>query len=99
VLGPEPQAAGLVGVLSQETMDRSKIVNGTVHGVFIRLKPLDEDASHRQAELGALFPVAADFPIEALEVDPLARFHNGTIQQSRQFFVSHPNLRHGYPLD
>jgi hypothetical protein len=61
-----PQAAGLVGALSQQTIDRSKIVNCTVHGVFDCLEPLDEDAGHRQAELSAPSPIAADFSIEAL---------------------------------
>jgi hypothetical protein len=77
----------------------SEILDGAVRGMICRREPLDEDADHRCAELGARFSVAADFPIKTLEVDPLTRFHHSAIQHSRQFFVSHPNLRHGYPLD
>ena len=78
----------------------SEIVNrAAVHGMIDRLKSLDENAGHFQAELRALFSIAANFPIEAFEVDPLTRFHRGAIQHSSQFFVSHPNLRHGYPLE
>jgi hypothetical protein len=32
-------------------------------------------------------------------VNPLPRFHYRAIQHSRQLFVSHPNLRHGHPLE
>jgi hypothetical protein len=77
-------------------MDISEIVNGTVDVMIDRFKPLDEDAYHRRTKLSALFPIAANFPIEALTVDPLTRFQHRAIQHSRQFFVSHPNLRHGY---
>ena len=77
----------------------SKIVNGAAHGVIDRLKPLNEDADHCPAELRALFSIAANFPIEAFEVDQLTRFHHRAIQHSRQFFVSHPNLRHVCPLE
>jgi hypothetical protein len=45
----------------------------------------------------ARFPVAADLPIEALEMNPLACSHNRAIQNFRQFVVSHPNLTQGHP--
>jgi hypothetical protein len=89
----------LVGALAQEIMDMSKITNCTVDSMIDRPKPLDEDTGHRHAELGALFSIAANLPIEALEVNPFACFHHRAIQHSRQFFVGHPNLRHGYPLE
>jgi hypothetical protein len=75
-------------------MDVSEFVNGTVDGEIDHFKPLDKDTDHRWAELGALFSIAADFPIEALEVNPLIHLHHRAIQHSCQFFVSHPNLWH-----
>ena len=77
---------------------KSKIVNHTVYVIIDRLEPLDENAGHCQAELGARFSIMAHLPIEAFEVRPLTRFRHGAIQHARQFFVRHPDLRHGCPL-
>src|ERR1700730_14610086 len=80
-------------------MDMSKIVNGAVHGMIDRLELLDEDADHCKDEPRALFSIAYKFRIEAFEIDAPTRFHHRAIQHTRQFFVSHPNLRHGCPLE
>ena len=93
------QVCGLVDALAEETMDKSKIVNHTVYVIIDRLEPLDENAGHCQAELGARFSIMAHLPIEAFEVRPLTSFRHGAIQHARQFFVRHPNLRHGCPLE
>jgi hypothetical protein len=61
------------------------------------LEPLNEDADQCRAQFRALFPVAAYFSIETFQVNSLARFGHATVQHSRQFFVSHPNLRYGNP--
>src|ERR1700722_10426205 len=92
-------AGSAVAFLLHEAMYRSEIIEGLIHRHGAGLNPLDEDTGHRHTELGAFFSVAADLPIEAFELNPLARFHHGALQHSRQFFVSHPNLRHGYPLE
>ncbi|HXQ07719.1 MAG TPA: hypothetical protein VN831_23595 [Bradyrhizobium sp.] len=80
-------------------MDKSKIVNHTVYVIIDRLEPLDENTGHCHAELCAGFSIVADLPIEAFEVRPLSSFRHGAIQHARQFFVGHPDLRHGCPLE
>jgi len=80
-------------------MDKSKIVNHTVYVIIDRLEPLDENTGHCHAELCAGFSIVADLPIEAFKVRPLTSFRHGAIQHARQFFVGHPDLRHGCPLE
>jgi hypothetical protein len=80
-------------------MDKSEIANHTVYVIIDPLEPLDENAGHCQAELCARLSIMAHLPIEAFEVRPLTRFRHGTIEHARQFFVRHPNLRHGCPLE
>jgi hypothetical protein len=93
------QLSGLVDALAEETMDKSKIVDHTVYVIIDGVEPLDENAGHCWAELCARFSIVAHLPIEALELRPLTGFRHGAIQHARQFFVSHPNLRHGCPLE
>ena len=40
------QLSGLVDALTEETMDKSKIVDHTVYVIIDRLEPLDENAGH-----------------------------------------------------
>src|SRR3977135_2875644 len=93
------QLCRLGDALTEETMDKSEIVNHTVYVIIDRLEPLDENAGHCQAELGARFSIVAHLPIEAFEGRPLTCFRHGAIQHACQFFVRHPNLRHGCPLE
>jgi hypothetical protein len=95
----QPQGLGLGRAFVQQIMNMSKILNCAVHTEVDGLEPLVEDVDHRCAELSARFSIAANFPIEALEVAPLTSFRYRAIQHFRQFFVSHPNLRHGYPVE
>jgi hypothetical protein len=93
------QLSGLVDALAEQTMDKSEIVNHTVYVIINRLEPLDENAGHCRVELRTRFSIVTDLPVEAFEVGLHTSFRRGTIQHARQFFVSHPNLRHGCPLE
>jgi hypothetical protein len=87
-----------VAFLLHEAMYSPEIVHCLIHRQGAGLNSLDEYTGHRRIKLGAFFSIAANLPIEAFEVDPITRFHHRAIQHSRQFFVSHPNLRHGHPF-
>jgi hypothetical protein len=81
-----------------EAMHCPEIVDGLIHRQGAGPNSLDEYTGHRRIKLGAFFSIAANLPIETFEVDPITRFHHRAIQHPRQFFVSHPNLRHGHPF-
>jgi hypothetical protein len=76
-----------MSLVLHEAMYCPEVIEGLIHRHGAGLNPLDEDTGHRHTELGAFFSVAADLPIEAFELNPLARFHHRAFQHSRQFFV------------
>jgi hypothetical protein len=88
-----------VAWFAHQIVHSSEIVNGVILHKFGRLQSLDEHTDHRRAQLGSLFSIAANLPVQALKMDDLACCHDGAIKHPCQFFVRHPYLRHSYPLE
>jgi hypothetical protein len=89
----------LVAWFAHQIVYSSEIVDGVIHHKFGCLQSLDEHTDHCYAQFGSLFSIAANLPVQALKMDDLACFHDGAIKHPCQFFVRHPYLRHGHPLE
>jgi hypothetical protein len=75
----QPQPLRLAGGLVQKVVDASEVVHCTIDGMIDCLEPFDEDAHHRSAKLGTLLSITANFSVELLKVNSLARFRNRAI--------------------